>query len=292
MAAKIISGKDVARTIRGEVAQRAARVTAALGRPPGLTVVLVGEDPASQVYVGRKEKASAAVGIRSVTLRKPADTTQAEILEIVAHLNADPEVDGVLVQLPLPPHCDDQAVIDAIAPDNDVDGWHPISAGRLMSGIPGFRPCTPAGIVELLRRSDVPLSGAHAVIVGRSNIVGKPLAALMLLKGTDCTVTVCHSRTRDLAAFTRQADILVAAMGRPLAIGADMVKPGAAVVDVGIHRIDDPTAARGTRLVGDVDFAAVSEVASAITPVPGGVGPMTVAMLMHNTVVSAEAKVG
>ena len=292
MTARIISGKDVAKAIRGEVAIRAAKVTEALGRPPGLTVVLVGEDPASQVYVGRKEKASAAVGIRSVTLRKPAGTTQEEILEIVARLNADPTMDGVLVQLPLPDHADDQAVIEAIHPDKDVDGWHPISAGRLMTGMPGFRPCTPAGIVELLRRSEVPLTGAHAVIVGRSNIVGKPLAALMLLKGTDATVTVCHSRTRNLASFTRQADILVAAMGRPQAIGADMVKPGAAVVDVGIHRIDDPTAPRGTRLVGDVDFAAVSEVASAITPVPGGVGPMTVAMLMHNTVVSAEARVG
>jgi len=292
MTARIISGKDVARAIRGEVAERAARVTETLGRPPGLTVVLVGDDPASQVYVGRKEKASAAVGIRSITLRKPADTTQEEILEIVAQLNADPAVDGVLVQLPLPSHADDQAVIDAIDPAKDVDGFHPISAGRLMTGMAGFRPCTPAGIVELLQRSDVPTTGAHAVIVGRSNIVGKPLAALMLLKGTDCTVTVCHSRTADLASYTRQADILVAAMGRPQAIGADMVKPGAAVIDVGIHRIDDASTPRGTRLVGDVDFDAVSQVASAITPVPGGVGPMTVAMLMYNTVQSAEAKVG
>jgi len=291
MTARIISGKDIARTIRGEVAERAAVVTRKLGRPPGLTVVLVGDDPASAVYVGRKEKASAAVGIRSVTLRRPAATTQEEILAIVAQLNADPEVDGVLVQLPLPGHVDDQAVIDAIDPAKDVDGFHPVSAGRLMTGMAGFRPCTPAGIVELLQRSDVPTTGAHAVIVGRSNIVGKPLAALMLLKGTDATVTVCHSRTRDLSSQTRQADILIAAMGRPRAIGADMVKPDAAVIDVGIHRIDDPTAPRGTRLVGDVDFDPVAEVASAITPVPGGVGPMTVAMLMHNTVASAEAKV-
>jgi len=293
MTARILSGKDVARQIREEVAVRAAKVTEALGRPPGLTVVLVGEDPASQVYVGRKEKASAAVGIANRTLRLPDDTTQEDLLSLIAELNADDAVDGILVQLPLPGHMDEPAVIEAIDPDKDVDGFHPISAGRMMTGLPGFRPCTPAGIVEMLRRSDVKVPGSHAVVIGRSNIVGKPLANLLLLKGLagDATVTVCHSRTPDLATHTREADILLAAMGRPLAITADMVKPGAVVVDVGIHRVEDATAPRGTRLVGDVDFDAVSEIASAITPVPGGVGPMTVAMLMHNTVTSAEAKV-
>jgi methylenetetrahydrofolate dehydrogenase (NADP+) / methenyltetrahydrofolate cyclohydrolase len=293
MTAKIISGKDVARQIREEVAVRAAAVTETLGRPPGLDVVLVGDDPASHVYVGRKEKASAAVGIRNHTHRLAEDSSQDELMELVDRLNADDEVDGILVQLPLPPHMNEQAVIEAIAPDKDVDGFHPISVGRLMTGLPGLRPCTPAGVVELLRRSDVQVSGAHAVVVGRSNNVGKPLANLLLLKGLagDATVTVCHSRTPDLAAHTRQADILVAAMGRPLAITAEMVKPGAVVIDVGIHRVEDATAPRGTRLVGDVDFDAVSEIASAITPVPGGVGPMTVAMLMFNTVAAAEARV-
>jgi len=292
MAARILSGKDTARTIREEVAVRAAAFRERAGRPPGLTVVLVGEDPASQVYVGRKEKASAVVGIRNETIRLSAETSQEELLALVQRLNETEEVDGLLVQLPLPDHCDERAVIEAIAPTKDVDGFHPVSQGRMLAGLPGLRPCTPAGIVELLRRGEVDTSGAHAVIVGRSNIVGKPVAAMLVQKadGANATVTICHSRTPDLGAFTRTADILIAAMGRPQAITAEMVKPGAAVVDVGIHRIEDPTAPKGTRLCGDVDYDPVAEIASAITPVPGGVGPMTVAMLMHNTVQAAEGR--
>ncbi len=290
MSAKILSGTEVARAVRADVAERAKEVQQRLGRPPGLTVVLVGDDPASRVYVGRKEKASAAVGIRSQTHRLPAETSQDDLMALVDQLNADETVDGILVQLPLPRHMDEQAVIEAIAPDKDVDGFHPISVGRLVTGLPGLRSCTPAGVVELLHRCEVPIAGKHAVVVGRSNNVGKPLAALLTLKGEDATVTVCHSRTADLAHHTRQADVLIAAMGRPRAITADMVKPGAVVVDVGIHRVDDPTHPKGSRLVGDVDFGPVSEIASAITPVPGGVGPMTVAMLMHNTICAAEAR--
>ncbi len=294
MTVKILSGKEVAKAIRGEVAQRAAVYLQRVGRKPGLAVVIVGDDPASQVYVGRKEKASAAVGFVSRTIRMPADSTQGQVMQAVQDLNEDAEVDGFLVQSPLPRHMDERALIDAIDPAKDVDGFHPVNVGRMMAGLPALMPCTPAGVVELLRRCDVPVKGTHAVVVGRSNIVGKPLAAMLMQKrdGADATVTVCHSSTGDLAAHTRQADILVAAMGRPRAITADMVKPGAVVVDVGIHRIDDPSAPRGTRLVGDVDFDGVSGVASAMTPVPGGVGPMTVAMLMVNTMQAAEAAVG
>jgi methylenetetrahydrofolate dehydrogenase (NADP+)/methenyltetrahydrofolate cyclohydrolase len=288
MTARIISGKAVARTVREEAAARLGQIRGSLGRAPGLTVVLVGEDPASQVYVGRKEKASAAVGIRSETLRLPADTDQATLLGIVRRLNADESVDGVLVQLPLPDQIDEQTVIEAIDPAKDVDGFHPVSQGRMLAGLPGLRPCTPAGIVELLQRGGVPLSGARAVVVGRSNIVGKPVAAMLMRKGIDATVTVCHSRTRELGIHTRTADVLVAALGRPQAITAEMVRDGAVVIDVGIHRIDDGQG--GTRLVGDVDFDGVSRLASAITPVPGGVGPMTVAMLMRNTVEAAAAR--
>ena len=290
MTARILSGTEVAMAVRADVAARVEQLVPRLGRAPGLTVVLVGDDPASSVYVGRKEKACAAVGIRSQTHRLPTETSQAELMALVDALNADETLDGVLVQLPLPRHMDEQAVIEAIHPDKDVDGFHPISVGRLVTGLPGLRSCTPAGVVELLRRCEVPVAGMHAVVVGRSNNVGKPLAALLTLKGADATVTVCHSRTADLALHTRRADLLVAAMGRPRAITADMVKPGAVVVDVGIHRVDDPTHPKGSRLVGDVDFGPVSEIASAITPVPGGVGPMTVAMLMHNTVESAAAR--
>lgn len=294
MAARILSGKVTARVIRAEVQQRAAAFTERAGRPPGLTVVLVGEDPASQVYVGRKEKASAAVGIRNETIRLPAETPEADLLALVARLDADGAVDGILVQLPLPPHMDERTVIEAIDPAKDADGFHPINQGRLLAGLPGLRPCTPAGIVELLVRGDVETRGAHAVVVGRSNIVGKPLAALLMHKGegADATVTVCHSRTVDLASYTVEADILIAALGRPRAITAEMVKPGAAVIDVGIHRVEDASAPGGTRLCGDVDFEPVAEIASAISPVPGGVGPMTVAMLMHNTVAAAEAALG
>ena len=294
MAVKILSGKDVAKTIRGEVALRAATYLERVGRKPGLAVVIVGDDPASQVYVGRKEKASAAVGFYSRTIRMPADSTQQQMLQAVHDLNADADIDGFLVQSPLPRHMDERALIDAIDPAKDVDGFHPINVGRMMAGLPALLPCTPAGVVELLRRCDVPVKGAHVVVVGRSNIVGKPLAAMLMQKrdGADATVTVCHSSTGDLAAHTRRADILVAAIGRPRAITAEMVKTGAVVVDVGIHRIDDPSAPKGTRLVGDVDFDGVSQVASAMTPVPFGVGPMTVAMLMVNTMQAAEAAAG
>jgi methylenetetrahydrofolate dehydrogenase (NADP+) / methenyltetrahydrofolate cyclohydrolase len=294
MTARILSGKDTSRVIREEVKQRATAFALRAGRPPGLTVVLVGEDPASQVYVGRKEKASAVVGVRNETIRLPAETPEADLLALVARLNADAAVDGILVQLPLPPQMDERRVIEAIDPAKDADGFHPINQGRLLAGIPGLRPCTPAGIVELLVRGGVETRGAHAVVVGRSNIVGKPVAALLMQKGdgADATVTICHSRTVDLPSYTLEADILIAAMGRPRAITAEMVKPGAAVIDVGIHRIEDATAPKGTRLCGDVDFDPVAEIASAITPVPGGVGPMTVAMLMHNTVAAAEAALG
>ncbi len=294
MAARILSGTEVARAIRSEVAIRAGAFVRRHGRPPGLGVVLVGDDPASAVYVGRKEKASAAVGVRSVTVRMPASARHDEVMEAVARLNDDPTVDGFLVQSPLPPQVDGHAVIDAIDPAKDADGFHPLNVGRALIGLPGLRPCTPAGVVELLRRCDVPTRGRHVVVVGRSNIVGKPLAALLVQKadGADATVTVCHSRTSDLSVHTRRADILVAALGRPRAIGAEMVRPGAVVIDVGIHRVEDPGAPRGTRLVGDVDFGPVSEVAAAITPVPGGIGPMTVAMLLVNTVTAAEAAAG
>ena len=290
MAARIISGTAVARTVREEAKARAAELREPLGRAPGLTVVLVGEDPASQVYVGRKEKASAAVGIRSETLRLPADTDQATLLDTVQRLNGDDGVDGILVQLPLPGHIDEQTVIETIDPAKDVDGFHPVSQGRMLAGLPGLRPCTPAGIVELLRRSEVPLSGVRAVVVGRSNIVGKPLAAMLMQKGVDATVTVCHSRTRDLAVHTREAQVLVAALGRPEAITADMVRDGAVVIDVGIHRLEAPDRPKGTKLVGDVHFEPVARVASANTPVPGGDGPMTDAMLMLNTVEAAAAR--
>jgi len=293
MAARIISGTAVARTVREEAKARAAELREPLGRAPGLTVVLVGEDPASQVYVGRKEKASAAVGIRSETLRLPADTDQATLLDTVQRLNGDDGVDGILVQLPLPGHIDEQTVIETIDPAKDVDGFHPVNQGRMLAGLPGLKPCTPAGIVELLQRGGVPLSGARVVVVGRSNIVGKPAAAMLMQKGIDATVTVCHSRTRELGTHTRAADVLVAALGRPRAITEEMVRDGAVVIDVGIHRIDDGEGGARlgrTRLVGDVDFDGVSRLASAITPVPGGVGPMTVAMLMRNTVEAAAAR--
>ena len=248
-----------------------------------MTVVLIGEDPASASYVKAKAAASAEVGIGSDTLRFESSISESEVLALLARLNEDPNVDGILVQLPLPSHIDEQKVINAIAPTKDVDCFHPESVGNLVIGMDGFQPATPAGIVEMLRRSNIPTAGKHCVIIGRSNIVGKPLANLMLKKGIDSTVTVCHSRTPNLPEIARQADILVAAIGRAHFVTADMVKEGAVVIDVGINRIDDPTKERGYRLVGDVDFEAVSKKASFITPVPGGVGPMTIAVLLQNT---------
>jgi methylenetetrahydrofolate dehydrogenase (NADP+)/methenyltetrahydrofolate cyclohydrolase len=293
MSASIIDGKAIAASIKEELKAR-VQALAARGVQPGLATVLVGEDPASQVYVGMKKKMCAELSILSVPHDLPATISQAELLKIVADLNADPRVHGILVQLPLPDHIDENKVIEAISPEKDADGFHPVSLGRLVIGMQGFRPCTPAGVQELLVRSGVELSGKEVVIVGRSNIVGKPLANILMQKarGADATVTVAHSRTADLPSVIRRADVLVAAMGKADFIRADWVKPGAVVIDVGTNRVDDPSAKRGYRLTGDVCFDEVSQVASQITPVPGGVGPMTIIMLMTNTVISAERVAG
>ena len=286
----LIDGRALAAESRAETAAGAAAFAEAHGRPPGLRVVLLGGHPASQSYVRAKQKAAGEAGIDAETLLRPEDLPEAELLALLDELNADPAVDGILVQLPLPGHIDEARVIARIAPEKDVDGFHPQNVGRLVLGETALEPCTPAGIVEMLVRSGIETRGAHAVVLGRSNIVGKPMASLLLRRGLDCTVTVCHSRTRDLAELTRQADILVAAIGRPEFVTADMVREGAAVIDVGINRVEDATRERGYRLVGDVDFEAVRETAGAITPVPGGVGPMTIAMLLRNTLRAARAR--
>ncbi|MCP3736393.1 bifunctional methylenetetrahydrofolate dehydrogenase/methenyltetrahydrofolate cyclohydrolase FolD [Sphingomonas sp. RP10(2022)] len=278
MTATIIDGKAHALALRTRVAAQVATFRAATGRAPGLAVVLVGEDPASAVYVRNKGKATRDAGMESFEHRLPADTTSDVLLALVARLNADPAVDGILVQLPLPAHIDAQAVLLAIDPDKDVDGFHPVNAGRLAIGAEGFVPCTPLGCLMLLQDVHPHLAGLEAVVVGRSNIVGKPMAQLLLQQS--CTVTIVHSRTRDVFGHTRQADIVVAAVGIPQFIRGDWIKPGATVIDVGINRTD-------AGLVGDVDFAAAAQVAGAITPVPGGVGPMTIACLIRNTYVSA-----
>ena len=283
MTAAIIDGKALAGRIQDELKTRVARCTAA-GHRPGLAVVLVGEDPASQVYVRNKVRACARTDIRSEEIRLPAETTEAELLAVIERLNADPETDGILVQLPLPKHLSSEIVIAAISPEKDVDGFHVVSAGSLLTGRTGFRPCTPYGVMKLLEEAGCDPSGKHAVVIGRSNIVGKPQALMLLEK--NATVTVAHSRTKDLAALTRQADILVAAVGRAKMVKADMVKPGAVVIDVGMNRDENG------RLCGDVDYEAVKEVAGAVTPVPGGVGPMTIAMLMTNTVEAVERRLG
>jgi len=283
--ARIIDGKAIAASLRAEVAGEVATLVARSGVQPGLAVVLVGDDPASHVYVRNKAQQTREVGMRSVEIRLPVSTGQTELLERIAALNADPLVHGILVQLPLPPQIDATAVIEAIAPAKDVDGFHPVNIGLLASRGAGFVPCTPLGCLLLLRSHLASLKGLRAVIVGRSNIVGKPLAQLLLRE--DCTVTVAHSRTRDLADECRRADVLVAAIGRPQMIPGDWIKPGATVIDVGINRIADPQDATRTRLVGDVDFASAVKVAGAITPVPGGVGPMTIACLLRNTLTAA-----
>ncbi len=288
----LIDGKAIAAQVRLEVKAAVDARLAAGKRRPGLRVVLVGEDPASISYVTGKQRAAEEVGIDAETIRQPDTLSEASLLDLIARLNADPAVDGILVQLPLPPQIRPDPVIEALDPDKDVDGFHPTNVGRLVLGKEGFVPCTPAGIVEMLRRSGIETVGARAVILGRSQIVGTPLANLLVQKGVDATVTICHSRTRDLPAVTREADILIAAIGRAGFVTADMVRPGAAVIDVGINRVDDPSAPRGYRLVGDVDFGPVSEKAGWITPVPGGVGPMTIAMLLQNTLVSAEGRDG
>jgi methylenetetrahydrofolate dehydrogenase (NADP+) / methenyltetrahydrofolate cyclohydrolase len=292
--ARLMDGAALAQKVRSEVAADVAELRRR-GVVPGLTVVLVGDDPASAVYVGGKEKASREAGMSGETIRLPATTSQAELLALVDQLNADATVHGILVQMPLPKQIDPDTVINRIRPDKDVDGFHPVNVGKLLIGhSDGFAPCTPSGVQRLLGEYGVRTAGAECVIIGRSTIVGKPMAALMIQSGplADATVTVCHSRTRDLAAHTRRADILIAAVGRPRLVTADMVKPGAVVVDVGMNRIDDPTTKSGTRLVGDVDFDGVRHVASLITPVPRGVGPMTIAMLLRNTVRAAQRSVG
>jgi methylenetetrahydrofolate dehydrogenase (NADP+)/methenyltetrahydrofolate cyclohydrolase len=283
--AALIDGKAFAEGLRAQVAEVAADFATKAGRMAGLAVVLVGEDPASQVYVRSKHKQTLACGMASFEYKLPADAREAELLEIVARLNADPAVDGILVQLPLPGHMDEAKVIAAIDPDKDVDGFTVANAGRLATGLPGFVPCTPLGCLMLLKDRLGDLSGLEAVVVGRSNIVGKPMAQLLLQES--CTVTVAHSRTRDLPGVVRRADIVVAAVGRAEMIKADWIKPGATVIDVGINRVPGAEAGK-TRLVGDVDFAGVGKVAGAITPVPGGVGPMTIAVLLRNTLVAAH----
>jgi len=283
--AELIDGVAVAKIVRAEVA-RDAEVLRAQGVVPGLTVVLVGDDPASAVYVRAKEKACIEAGMKGETIRLAADTPQAELLALIDTLNADPTVHGILVQMPVPKHIDPQAVILRISADKDVDGFHPVNVGRVWIGeTSGFAPCTPAGVMVLLEKAGVPVAGANAVVLGRSTIVGKPMTSLLV--NASATVTVCHSKTRDLPSVTRQADILIAAIGKPEFVTADMVKPGAVVIDVGINRVNDATNAKGYVIRGDVHFASVREVASKITPVPGGVGPMTIAMLLKNTVRAA-----
>ena len=290
MNAKLIDGVAIAQEIRAEVAEGVAEMKAKHGVVPGLAGVLVGDDPASAVYVNNKERAATEAGIQVEVVKLSAATTQDELLALLESLNGDARFHGILVQLPLPQQIKEAMIIEAINSDKDVDGLHPVNMGRLVAGRPRFVSATPAGVQQMLLRSGYDPEGKHVVVCGRSNIVGKPLANLLMqrLPGSNSTVTVCHTRTRDLAEITRQADILIAAIGRPKFITADMVKEGAVVVDVGINRVDAPERKRGYRLVGDVDLGPVSEVAAAITPVPGGVGPMTIAMLLHNTLKSAR----
>lgn len=286
MTARIIDGKALATEVRARIASDVAALRAEHGVVPGLAAVLVGQDPASQVYVDMKHRATQAAGMLSRQHLLPEDTSQAELGQLIAELNADDDIDGILVQLPLPEGLDPRAVVEAISPDKDVDALHPYTAGRLATGDPTFLSATPYGVLEILDHVGVEVAGAHVVVVGRSNLVGRPLSVMLTLKGRDATVTLAHSRTRDLAALCRTADVIVAAVGRIGLITADMVRPGATVIDVGTNRN------AGGRLVGDVDFAGVAEVAGAITPVPGGVGPMTVTMLLQNTLEAARARRG
>ena len=283
MPATIIDGKQVASRIRGEIREQALAFTAETGVVPHLAAILVGDDPASAVYVRNKQKACEESGLKSTLYRLPAEATQMDLLDLIADCNLDDTVHGILVQLPLPKHIDELAVLDAVSPYKDVDAFHPENVGLIVQGRPRFLPCTPYGVQELLKSANVETAGAHAVVLGRSEIVGKPMALLLMQKGeaANATVTVCHSRTRDLAEITKRADIVIAAIGKAKLVTAEMVKPGAVVIDVGTNRVDG-------KLVGDVDFEAVREIASAITPVPGGVGPMTIAMLMKNTLTAAK----
>jgi methylenetetrahydrofolate dehydrogenase (NADP+)/methenyltetrahydrofolate cyclohydrolase len=288
--ANLIDGRAIAAQIQGELAARVTELKKR-GVTPGLAFVRVGEDPASKVYVGRKEKACAELGLFSETHVLPEATTENELLALIAKLNSDSRLHGILVQAPLPKHISEAKIYSSVLPAKDVDGFHPVNVGKLMLGDPtGFRPCTPAGVVELLVRSDVKTDGAEVVVLGRGNIVGKPMAAMLCQKGhgANATVTICHSATRDIKAHCLRADIIVAAIGVAEFVKADMVKPGATVIDVGVNRVPDANSKTGTKLVGDVDFAAVQKVAGKITPNPGGVGPMTIAMLLQNTVCAAE----
>ncbi len=293
MAARIISGKEIAASIRAELAEEVAALKEK-GKTPGLGVILVGDDPASRSYVTAKERACEEIGIYSDDNRLPADTSEDELIKLVERMNEDPKIDGILVQLPLPKQIDEDRVLLAVSPSKDVDGFHPVSVGKMMLGQETFLPCTPHGVLQMLKRSAVTTEGAEVVIVGRSNIVGKPLANLLIQKNEfgNATVTVCHTRTKDLKRHTLGADIVIAAAGRPEFITADMVREGAVVIDVGVNRVDDPSKKRGYRLTGDVAFDEVAEKASLITPVPGGVGPMTITMLLYNTVESAKRSIG
>jgi methylenetetrahydrofolate dehydrogenase (NADP+)/methenyltetrahydrofolate cyclohydrolase len=293
MSAKILDGKAIAQEFRTELKARTAELKKQ-GIVPGLGVLLVGEDPASRSYVTAKEKACEETGLYSREIKLPATASHKEILDVVKAFNADNQIDGILVQLPLPDSSMEQSVIEAINPDKDVDGFHPVNVGRMMLGLPAFLPCTPHGVLQILKRSGVKTDGAHVVVIGRSNIVGRPLVNLLSQKSElgNATVTMCHTRTRNMKELTLQADIIVAAVGRPNTVTADMVKPGAVVIDVGVNRVTDATAKAGFRLKGDVDFEAVAQKAAAITPVPGGVGPMTITMLLANTVESAVRRHG
>ncbi len=293
MSANIISGKEIAAQIRQELKEQTAQLSKQ-GIVPGLAVVLVGEDPASVSYVTAKERTCNEIGIFSDDNRLPSDTTEEALLELIKEKNNDPKINGILVQLPLPSHIDEAKVLMAIDPAKDVDGFHPVNVGKMVVGENAFLPCTPHGVLQMLKRSNVKTEGAEVVIVGRSNIVGKPLANLLFQKSDlgNATVTVCHTRTKDIAAHTRRADIVIAAAGRPNTVTADMIKEGAAVVDVGVNRVEDASKKKGYRLVGDVDFENVKEKAGFITPVPGGVGPMTITMLLYNTVESSKIAAG
>lgn len=289
MTARIIDGAKVAADMRAELKEHVAELKKK-GIVPGLGVILVGQDPASKSYVTAKERACAEIGIYSDDNRLPAQTSQNDLITLIKKMNADPKINGILVQLPLPKHLNEAQVLMTISPDKDVDGFHPTNVGRMVVGEKAFLPCTPHGVIQLLIRSGVAIDGSHVVIVGRSNIVGKPLANMLIQKSPtgNATVTICHTHTKNLAGHTKQADIVIAAAGRPNTITADMIKPGAVVIDVGVNRVDDETKKSGYRLVGDVDFENVKEKASLITPVPGGVGPMTITMLLYNTVESAK----
>ena len=287
MSAVIIDGKQVAADVRADVAKKVAELKTK-GIEPCLAVILVGENPASVSYVTGKQKALAEVGMKDRSVHLPESTSEAELLKLIDELNADPTVHGILVQLPLPKHINEDKVIMAIRPEKDVDGFHPVNVGNMLIGRPGFLPCTPHGVIVLLRKAGIETSGKHAVVIGRSNIVGKPVAALLARKDVNCTVTMCHTGTKNMAEITRQADIIVVASGRPHTLTADMVKDGAVVIDVGVNRIPDASKKSGFRLVGDCDFDDLKEKTSFITPVPGGVGPMTIAMLMQNTLERAS----